>query len=103
MNLMKFTDSSPKQGVSDMRNQFTFKTSVHIDFLLSVDRDEFIEYLLMQDEEVGEIVEWEPVDVSNKHITIEVVYKMKEWQYMDFLAESNNLRKSVNYDKKKKN
>ena len=72
-----------------MRNQFTFKTSVHIDFLLSVDRNEFIEYLLMQDEEVGEIVEWEPVDVSNKHITIEVVYKMKEWQYMDFLAESD--------------
>ena len=27
------------------------------------------------------------MDVSNKHVTIEVVYKMPEWKYMDFLAE----------------
>ena len=71
-----------------MTNQFTFKTSVHIDFLLSIDGDEFRDYL-MQDEDVGKIISYEPIDVSNKHITIEVVYKMKEWQYMDFLAESD--------------
>ena len=69
-----------------MTNQFTFKTSVHIDFLLSVDRDEFIEYLL-QDDEVGKIISYEPVDVSNQHITMLVVYKMPEWKYMDYLAE----------------
>ena len=71
-----------------MTNQFTFKTSVHIDFLLSIDGDEFRDYL-MQDEDVGKIISYEPIDVSNKHITIEVVYKMQEWKYMDFLAESD--------------